>query len=58
MGNGKDHNLRRGGGVTPEGRHTTLPLEEADCEAGNQTWNVGFSSAVNSEVSVELVFFI
>mgnify|MGYP006951438592 CR=1 FL=1 len=44
--------------MTPEGRHTTLPLEEADCEAGNQTWNVGFSSAVNSEVSVELVFFI
>lgn len=35
-------------GVAPEGGHTVLPLEEADCEAGNQAQNVAFSPDENS----------
>lgn len=48
LGYGKGHSLRPGGGVAPEGGHIVPPLEEADCEPGNQAQNVAFSPGEDS----------
>ena len=44
---GRGQTLGIVGEVDPEGGQATLLLEEADCEVGNQAWNVGFHSGVN-----------